>query len=53
VTSAALKLTGLYADKSFLLVSTDPAHSVQDSLHYEEDLPSNLKVLEFESTKKP
>jgi len=50
-TSAALKFSGLYADKSFLLVSTDPAHSVQDSLHCDENLPSNLKVLEFETQK--
>jgi arsenite-transporting ATPase len=45
-TAAALRLTARSPHSSFLLVSTDPAHSLADSLA---DLvpPSNLKVLEL------
>ena len=45
-TAAALRLAARSPQSSFLLVSTDPAHSLADSL---EDLvpPRNLKVLEL------
>ncbi|ETR68043.1 MAG: hypothetical protein OMM_10931 [Candidatus Magnetoglobus multicellularis str. Araruama] len=49
-TSFALKQSSQTPDKSFLLVSTDPAHSVQDSLNAA-SLPQNLNVIEFESQK--
>ena len=45
-TAAALSLTSKYPQESFLLVSTDPAHSLADSLAGSRP-PPNLKVLEL------
>ena len=46
-TAAALRLSALAPSRSFLLVSTDPAHSVRDSLAGH--VPSgHLEVLEFD-----
>lgn len=47
-TAAALRMSALAPDRSLLLVSTDPAHSVQDSLAGYAPL-SNLQTLEFDS----
>jgi arsenite-transporting ATPase len=47
-TAAALRLSALAPNRSLLLVSTDPAHSVRDSLAGH--VPSgNLEVLEFDA----
>jgi arsenite-transporting ATPase len=45
-TAAALRLSALAPDRSILLVSTDPAHSVRDSLGGYEP-PGKLHVLEL------
>jgi arsenite-transporting ATPase len=45
-TAAALSLASKYPQESFLLVSTDPAHSLADSLAGSRP-PPNLKVLEL------
>ena len=46
-TAAALRLSALAPSRSFLLVSTDPAHSLRDSLAGH--VPAaNLEVLEFD-----
>ncbi len=47
-TSAALRLAGLAPARSFLLVSIDPAHSLQDSLAGLTP-PLNLKILELDA----
>lgn len=44
--ATALTLAFRHPDRSFLLVSTDPAHSLQDSLAGAQ-LPQNLKVVEL------
>jgi arsenite-transporting ATPase len=46
-TAAALRLSALAPSRSVLLVSTDPAHSVRDSLAGHVP-PGNLEVLEFD-----
>src|ERR1035437_10021008 len=46
-TAAALRLSALAPIRSFMLVSTDPAHSVRDSLAGHVP-PGNLEVLEFD-----
>src|SRR5665811_2266954 len=47
-TSAALRMAALAPNRSFLLVSTDPAHSVRDSLAGH--VPAgNLRVLELDA----
>ena len=46
-TAAALRLAARSPQSSFLLVSTDPAHSLADSLA-ELVPPRNLKVLELD-----
>ena len=47
-TAAALRLSALAPDRSLLLVSTDPAHSVRDSLAGYVP-PGNLQVLELDA----
>jgi arsenite-transporting ATPase len=47
-TAAALRLSGLAPDRSLLLVSTDPAHSVRDSLAGYAP-PGKLQVLELDA----
>ena len=47
-TAAALRLSALAPQRSWLLVSTDPAHSVRDSLAGHVP-PGNLEVLEFDA----
>ena len=47
-TATALYLAQHYPEDSYLLVSTDPAHSLVDSLAGA-SCPPNLKVLEFEA----
>jgi arsenite/tail-anchored protein-transporting ATPase len=47
-TAAALRLSGLFPQRSFLLVSTDPAHSLTDSLAGC-PTPENLTVLELDA----
>ena len=47
-TAAALRLSALAPDRSFLLVSTDPAHSLRDSLAGYAPL-CNLQVLELDA----
>jgi arsenite-transporting ATPase len=46
--AAALRLSGLFPERSFLLVSTDPAHSLTDSLAGYCP-PPNLAVLELDA----
>ncbi len=46
--SAALRMAGLAPSRSILLVSTDPAHSLRDSLAGLRP-PANLKVLELDA----
>jgi arsenite-transporting ATPase len=46
-TAAALRLSALAPSRSLLLVSTDPAHSVRDSLAGHVP-PGNLEVMEFD-----
>ncbi|OHE32870.1 MAG: hypothetical protein A3J94_05545 [Syntrophus sp. RIFOXYC2_FULL_54_9] len=46
--ATALKLAHRHPERSLLLVSTDPAHSLQDSFSGAEP-PSNLKVLELDA----
>lgn len=48
--ATALRLSARFPDQKFLLVSTDPAHSVSDSLS-EVSIPANLTVSEFDSAK--
>jgi len=51
-TAAALRMSALAPSRSLLLVSTDPAHSVRDSLAGH--VPSgNLQVLELERPAMP
>ena len=47
-TAAALRLSALAPDRSLLLVSTDPAHSVRDSLAGYVP-PGNLQVVELDA----
>jgi arsenite-transporting ATPase len=47
-TAAALRLSAQAPERSLLLVSTDPAHSVRDSLAGYEP-PGNLQVLELDA----
>ncbi len=47
-TAAALRLSAHAPDRSFLLVSTDPAHSIRDSLAGHVP-PDNLRVLELDA----
>src|SRR5271157_15201 len=47
-TAAALRLSALAPSRSWLLVSTDPAHSLRDSLAGYVP-PRNLEVLEFDA----
>src|ERR1019366_8633351 len=47
-TAAALRLSALTPDRSLLLVSTDPAHSVRDSLDGYAP-PGKLQVLELDA----
>jgi arsenite-transporting ATPase len=47
-TAAALRLSALAPDRSLLLVSTDPAHSLRDSLAGHTP-PDNLQVLELDA----
>ena len=47
-TAAALRMSALAPDRSLLLVSTDPAHSVRDSLAGYAP-PGNLQVLELDA----
>src|SRR5664280_2871598 len=47
-TAAALRMAALAPSRSFLLVSTDPAHSVRDSLAGDVP-PGNLEVLELDA----
>jgi arsenite-transporting ATPase len=49
-TATALRLAKRTAEASFLLVSTDPAHSLADSLA-DTTLPCNLKVIELDAGK--
>src|SRR3990172_12877464 len=46
--AAALRMAAHSPEQSFLLVSTDPAHSLQDCLAGFEP-PVNLKILELDS----
>ena len=46
--ATALTLASRHPDRSILLVSTDPAHSLQDSLA-DAPLPPNLKVIELDA----
>ena len=46
--ATALELALRHPERSLLLVSTDPAHSLQDSFSGDK-LPSNLKVLELDA----
>ena len=46
--ATALELAHRHPEKSLLLVSTDPAHSLQDSFSVAEP-PANLKVLELDA----
>ena len=46
--ATALHLARLYPDKSLLLVSTDPAHSLADSLAGAA-IPANLQVMELDA----
>jgi len=46
--ATALHLASLYPQKSLLLISTDPAHSLQDSFSGAKP-PPNLKVLELDA----
>lgn len=46
--ATALELALRHPEKSLLLVSTDPAHSLQDSL-FGARLPKNLKVMELDA----
>jgi arsenite/tail-anchored protein-transporting ATPase len=48
--AAALRLAARFPERKFLLISTDPAHSVSDSLS-EVVIPANLTVREFDSAK--
>jgi arsenite/tail-anchored protein-transporting ATPase len=48
--ATALRLSAQFSDRKFLLVSTDPAHSVSDSLS-EVIIPENLTVKEFDCAK--
>jgi arsenite/tail-anchored protein-transporting ATPase len=48
--ATALRLSSQFVDRKFLLVSTDPAHSVSDSLS-EVIIPENLTVKEFDCAK--
>ena len=47
-TAAALRMSALAPGRSFLLVSTDPAHSVRDSLAGHVP-PGNLQALELDA----
>src|ERR1035441_538685 len=47
-TAAALRMSALAPDRSLLLVSTDPAHSVRDSLAGYAP-PGNLQVVELDA----
>lgn len=47
-TATALHLAGLYPEKSLLLVSTDPAHSLADSFAGASP-PANLQVMELDA----
>jgi arsenite-transporting ATPase len=47
-TAAALRLSALAPDRSLLLVSTDPAHSIRDSLAGYAP-PGNLQVIELDA----
>jgi arsenite-transporting ATPase len=47
-TATALELALRYPEKSLLLVSTDPAHSLQDSFSGAQP-PPNLKILELDA----
>src|ERR1035441_2053711 len=47
-TSAALRMSALAPNRSMLLVSTDPAHSVRDSLGGHVPV-GNLQVLELDA----
>ena len=47
-TAAALRMSALHPDRSLLLVSTDPAHSVRDSLAGCAP-PANLRSLELDA----
>jgi arsenite-transporting ATPase len=47
-TATALHLASLYPEKSLLLVSTDPAHSLQDSFSGAKP-PLNMKVMELDA----
>jgi arsenite-transporting ATPase len=47
-TATALELALRYPDKSLLLVSTDPAHSIQDSLAGA-TVPANIQVMELDA----
>jgi arsenite-transporting ATPase len=49
-TATVLRLAKRTAEASFLLVSTDPAHSLADSLA-DTTLPCNLKVIELDAGK--
>jgi len=49
-TATALRLAKRTAEASFLIVSTDPAHSLADSLA-DTALPRNLKVIELDAGK--
>ena len=49
-TATALRLAERTAEASFLIVSTDPAHSLADSLA-DTTLPRNLKVIELDAGK--
>jgi len=48
--SYALNLALSHPEDSFLLVSTDPAHSVNDSINSLQ-IPSNLKIRELDAAK--
>jgi arsenite-transporting ATPase len=47
-TAYALKMAALAPNRSMLLVSTDPAHSLRDSLAGQEP-PANLEILELDA----
>ena len=47
--SAAITIATLRPTGNFILISTDPAHSVRDALEGPGDLPKNLKVVEFDA----
>ena len=51
-TAAALRMSALAPSRSLLLVSTDPAHSVRDSLAGHVP-PDNLQVLELDAAAIP